>query len=126
MSSVKLQQGDLWNAWIPYNDVTGPGASGGVGKFRPVLIVGFSDRTPADDQVVLLVPITSYGAGAAPKKGDVEIVNWQACNLSKRSWARARRIWGANPRVLRGSSAFGTVEVQVLNDVFSEIERLIV
>jgi len=95
-------------------------------KHRPVVIIGWSTQDPrTDDRVVLVVPITSFGEVPAPRRGDIEIPNWQACGLEKRSWVRARRLWGASPEAIdRRKGCTGNLWPETLVDVISEFSQL--
>jgi len=117
--SFQAARGEIWHAHVPYTDKPRQR------KHRPVVILGVSKMGRNQDQVVLVVPITSFGDGGAAKEGDVELLDWARYGLSKRSWVRARRLWGADPRVLdkkRGSS--GSVPADVVSAILLEIERL--
>lgn len=116
---TKFARGQVWRADVPFNDE--PAA----GKYRPVVVVGFSRFGPDEDGVLLVVPVTSFGDGGNPKNGDVVIEDHVTAGLRSRSWARARRLWGLNPRALdlqRGST--GTVSPEVMSEILLEAEKL--
>lgn len=102
---------------MPFND------SPDVTKHRPVVVVGWSNFTPQDDRVVLVVPVTSFEGAPKVKHGDVQL-DWQSCGLTKPSWARARRLWGADPRSFTGK-VYGTITDDELRMIYLEIEGLL-
>lgn len=119
--SLDVERGQVWRARVPYSD--DPTKL----KFRPVVVIGWSPKFgPDQDNVILVVPITSFGDGGAPRQGDVVIYEQQRGGLSKApSWARARRVWGADPRAFdtaRGCT--GTVTPEVMAQILIEIERM--
>ncbi len=117
--AFKVARGEVWYAQVPYND--DPAQA----KHRPTVVLGVSAMGTNQDQVVLVVPITSFGDGAGPKGGDIELTDWQRFGLKKPSWVRARRLWGADPRVFdRRRGPVGSVSSSVMSAILLEVERL--
>ncbi len=117
--AFRVQRGEIWHAHVPFTD--DPDQR----KHRPVVVLGFSRTGRNQDNVVLVVPVTSFGEGASPKEGDVELSDWANFGLKKPSWVRARRLWGADPRVFdqrRGPS--GSVSSEVMSLILLEIQKL--
>jgi mRNA-degrading endonuclease toxin of MazEF toxin-antitoxin module len=79
-------RGQVWRADVPFNEE--PAA----GKYRPVVIVGFSRFGPTEDGVLLVVPVTSFGQGGQAKNGDVEIVDHGQAGLRGRSLQDAAEV----------------------------------
>lgn len=116
---LKVKRGEIWRAYVPYTDAPN------VTKRRPVLVLGWSKMGADQDNVVLVVPITSFGEGGQPREGDVEILNVTQCGLNKRSWARSRRLWGADPKVLDAAKGpRGPITNEAMSAILVEIERL--
>lgn len=116
--SPTLRVSDVWFAQIPYNDTVQGG------KLRPVVIVGLSMQGAGHDPVAVIVPITSYSGVPKALCGDVEIKEWAQCGLIKPSWARSRRIWGMNPRLLEKRGPIGQLTPPTMNLIFGEIGTL--
>lgn len=117
--AVRVQRGEIWHAHVPFTE--DPDQR----KQRPVVVLGFSRTGRGQDSVVLVVPVTSFGEGASPREGDVELADWASFGLTKPSWVRARRLWGADPRVFdqrRGPS--GSVSPNVMSMILLEIQKL--
>lgn len=95
-------------------------------KHRPTLIVGWSEQGPAEDSTILVVPITSFGGGGSPRNGDVPVLNEQLAGLNRRSWVRARRLFGADTAAFDPDrrQRRGTVDNDTLEQVLLEIEGL--
>lgn len=115
-----LKRGQVWRAFVPFTD--DPVQR----KHRPVIVIGWSKLGSDQDNVVLVVPVTSFGDGGSPREGDVEIVDQQLGGFNKTPvWARARRVWGADPHAFdqqRGCT--GTVTPEVMALILLEIERM--
>ena len=117
--SFAVRRGEIWYAQVPFKD--DPTQT----KLRPVVVLGWSKQGGSQDSVILVVPVTSFGVGASPKEGDIEITNWPACGFNKPSWVRARRLWGADPQVFNvRRGPLGTVTNEVMSAILVEIERL--
>jgi mRNA-degrading endonuclease toxin of MazEF toxin-antitoxin module len=105
--------GDIfWCTYFPYTETND-------GKARPVVIVGASPMGPGEDQVVVIVPISTTGA---LKRGDFAISNWEVCGLTSFCWVRARRVFAASPSVL--GRRLGRLPNDVFNDVVDELAML--
>ena len=116
---MKVKRGEVWRADVPFND--DPAQA----KYRPVVVIGWSKVGPDQDSVILVVPITTFGDGARPREGDVEVPDPKACGLNKRGWVRARRVWGADPAALDlQTGPTGSVSPQVMAQILIEIEKL--
>lgn len=88
-------RGQVWNAYIPYND--GPHDPGDdTGKTRPVVVIGWSSHDEGEDGNLVVVPITTFSDNPPDTllQGDIEISNITAAGLDyrKRSFIRARRF----------------------------------
>lgn len=118
--ALTFQRGQIWRVRVPYND--DPQTL----KYRPVVVIGWSKFGADQDNVVLVVPVTSFGDGGGPKQGDVEIREQQLGGLSRSpSWARARRVWGADPKAFdRARGCTGEVTPAVMALILTEIEKL--
>ena len=113
---MRVARGQIWRAMVPYND--DPAEA----KRRPVLVLGFSAHGPNEDSVILVAPITSFGDGGRPRNGDVALLNWRQFGLDHGSYVRARRIWGADPKVFdQQRGCLGSVSEDVLSQVLTEI-----
>lgn len=111
--------GDVWYAWVPYND------RAAAGKGRPVVVLGWSPNSLVDDSVVLLVPVSSYGGQPKPRNGDIQIADPNLAGLLKPSWIRARRVFNVHPSALdarRGK--LGQISQGELNATYTEIAKL--
>ncbi|WP_419719823.1 type II toxin-antitoxin system PemK/MazF family toxin [Micrococcus terreus] len=114
--TVTVKRGEIWRACVPYNEDPANG------KERFVVVLGASPQGREEDEVVLVAPITSFGDGGRCRNGDVPILNWRnVTGLNKASWIRARRVWGANPNALVGSSPAGSVETGTMDQVLATI-----
>ena len=118
--STNFKRGQVWRALVPYNDEPVKG------KERPVIVVGWSQMGQDQDNVVLVIPVTTFGDGGRPAEGDVEILDQQRGGLNKSpSWARARRVWGADPRCFdRRRGCTGTVTPEVMAAILVQIEKM--
>lgn len=114
---LHLIAGQVRQAKVPYTDDPEQG------KTRPVIVIGWSKFGYSEDDVVLVVPVTSFEGNPKVKNGDVEL-DWQLCGLPKPSWARARRLWGADPRAFT-NKIFGSVTQHELDMIYLEIEGLL-
>lgn len=109
----------MWWAWVPFKDAPD------TDKLRPVVVLGWSPRGAGEDSVVLVLPISSFGDGGQARNGDIFIQEWQAIGLSKPSWVRARRLWGADPQALNSSKgSSGSLEEQTMSAVLTEVAGL--
>jgi len=117
VTSLTLAAGQVRAAKVPYTD------DPAVTKHRPVVVIGWSKFTAQDDRVVLVVPVTSFDSVPKPRNGDVEL-DHVACGLSKPSWARARRLWGADPKVFT-AKIYGNITRSELDLIYLEIEGLL-
>lgn len=113
-----VKRGEVWWAWVPYNDVEQGG------KRRPVLVLGWSVEGYGQDAVVLVVPLTSFGDGAAPRHGDVATSDSRFDYKGRPSYIRARRLFGLDPVLLRNSRKLGDVSDTVYAAVLLEIEKM--
>lgn len=114
---LTLSSGQIRYAQVPYTD--DPAQR----KWRPVVVVGWSKFGRGQDQVVLVVPITSFEGAPKPRDGDI-VIDWQAAGLRKPSWVRARRLWGADPKALSERASPGNVTDTELAQILLEIEAL--
>ncbi len=115
-----VQQGQVVWAKVPYNDDPEKG------KRRPAVVLGSSAMTYMDDRVVLLVMITSFGDGGSPKRGDIELLDWANLGLSKPSWVRARRLWGADPAAIQQpADPARCIDQFTLGRIYQEINDLL-
>ena len=113
---MNLTSGEIRIAAIPFKDQPAQA------KRRPVVVIGWSPMGAAEDEVVLVVPITSYDGQPKPRNGDLPI-DWQAAGLQKQSWVRARRLWHADPKSL-SHKAIGKVSDNEYAMILLEIESL--
>ena len=122
-----MTAGEIWFAWVPYNDVSpaGPTACDVPGKRRPVVILGWSVGGP--DSVVLVVPVTSFGGTNNARGGDIRISDSQLAGLeqNKTSYVRARRLCGLNPKALDRRGSVGRVSSTELDEIFKEVASLL-
>ena len=117
--SLVLKRGQVWRALVPFNDRPVKG------KERPIIVIGWSKMGSDQDNVVLVVPVSSFSDGGEPREGDVEIAEQQLGGLNRASWARARRVWGADPVAFdQRRGATGTVTPDVMAKILIEIERM--
>lgn len=138
MRSHIYERGQVWNAYIPYND--GPYNKGeDVGKKRPVIVVGWTKHGPNEDGNILVVPVTTFG-GNPPKKlraGQFEVSDLETAGLkaSKRSFVLARRFITINSKSIDKEKGYrGTIADEEIAKIVAEIipmislpsERLIV
>ncbi|TDW98059.1 hypothetical protein EV647_2754 [Kribbella sp. VKM Ac-2566] len=86
-------------------------------------MLGWSKFGFQEDNTVLLVPISSFDGVPKVKNGDVEL-DWKACGLNKPSWARARRIWGANPHAVDPRPSLGHVTANEMALILLELEAM--
>lgn len=115
-----VQQGQIVWAKVPYNDDPEKG------KHRPAVVLGSSPMSAGDDRVVLIAMITSFGDGGTPKLGDVELLDWSSLGLTKRSWVRARRLWGASPAAIKPPSGpIHRVDQITLGRIYQEINAML-
>jgi len=82
-----------------------------------------SDYGFDQDQVVVALPVTTFGGGGTPHQGDVKISDWMSTGLTDESWVRARRLWSLSPHALIGS-CLGEVSDDVFAQVLVEVQRL--
>ncbi|WP_350279681.1 type II toxin-antitoxin system PemK/MazF family toxin [Kribbella sp. HUAS MG21] len=115
--ALKLQKGEVRRTWVPFNDQPSQA------KFRPVVVLGWSKFGPGEDAVVLTVPITSFDGQAKPLNGDIEL-DWKACGLTKKSWARARRVWGVDPKIIDQHYCPGRITSSEMSLILLEIEAM--
>jgi hypothetical protein len=126
---MRLHVGEIWYAYVPYND--GPfgseAASHATGKRRPVVILGWSrPGQQSSDDVVLVVPITSFGGGSHSVDGDIPLDDWKKMGLTKKSWIRARRLYSMAPRSLdEAHGQIGAISNHTLDLVYREISALL-
>jgi PemK-like protein. len=117
MASIRFTRGEVRWGHVPYKE--NPDEA----KTRPVVVIGWSAQGPGDDAVVLCVPITGFGDGGRPRNGDVELLDYAKYGLTKRSWARARRVWGADPTAITGPPR-GTISKREMDAILREIADL--
>jgi mRNA-degrading endonuclease toxin of MazEF toxin-antitoxin module len=115
---VRFVRGQIYEAWVPFKDA--PDNQ----KLRPVLVLGWSAVGATEDGVVLVAPITSFGDGGRARGGDVLIANWATAGLTKPSYVRARRLWGADPQMFHRQSAKGKVDEATMAAVLREVIAL--
>lgn len=118
---IEVEVGQVWRADVPFNDE--PNA----GKYRPVLVLGYSRFGKDEDNVVLVVSITTHGGRGVGRGGDVPLSAQEATAAGLRSagWVRARRLWGLDPRALDSDKGpTGFVSEDLMSDVLKEVQRL--
>lgn len=114
-----IQLGQLWWVTIPYTD--NPKNL----EKRPCVVVGWSGFTMSDDQVILVVPITSFSDGGTPKSGDIEIPNPRTVNLTLNSHARSTRLQAIHPsRLVPMDSLQSTLDENTLDLILRGIADL--
>lgn len=117
---AQFTQGQVVRATFPYKEDPEEG------KSRPALVIGGSPGTPQDDNVLVVVLITSFGGGSAPLRGDVEITNWSQLGFTSRSWVRARRLWSPHPSVVTPfRTPTPSLDPFTLKKVFDEISAML-
>ena len=114
---LHLKAGQVRYARVPFTE--NPNDS----KNRPVIVLGWSPMGAGEDQVVLVVPVTSFKGDPKPRNGHIEL-DWGSAGLSKRSWAAARRVWGADPRAFDGAP-IGQVTQSDMTRILLEIEHIL-
>lgn len=123
-------QGQVWYAYIPYTD--GPDfITEETGKYRPVVILGWSKHGPTEDGNFVVVPITSFSDSHEGKvrKGDIEISNLRKAGLerNKPSFIRARRFLTINYASfdLRKGIRQGVISDDELDAIIDELSDMI-
>ncbi len=112
-----VQCGDIWSIHFPYGDKPHF-------KERPVVVVGASPMGPREEQVLLVVMVTSQLH--QKRNGDVDIVNHSAVGLSRPSIIKARRLFAATPLMFQRpeSKWLGRLDATTLKQVLDEIAIL--
>lgn len=88
--------------------------------------MGWSGLTNADDQIVLVVPVFSFGGNPhKARKGDIPVKDCATCGLDPDSFVRARRLLALNPSAIdfRGS-LIGTLDQDTLGLAITELLTL--
>jgi len=112
-----VQLGDIWKIHFPYGDKPGF-------KERPVVVVGASPMGLREEQVILVVMVTSQIHQR--RNGDVIIVNHSAVGLLRPSIVKARRLFSATPLMFQRSEStwLGSLDATTFNQVLNEIAIL--
>lgn len=96
-------------------------------KHRPCVVISWSPQGASEDSIIVVVPITSFGDGGRPRNGDVLVLDDQMGGLSKRSWVRARRLFGADTAAFDPSrrQRRGVLDSMTLEAVLLEVEKVL-
>ena len=120
---LQIARGDVWRSRFPYND--NPAQS----KMRPIVILGYSKFGVGEDGNILVVPVSSFGDGGRPRKGDIQIddIRRAGLDLTKDSWVHARRLFCLHPNAFdagKGAVKKGSVTSTVMSQILLEAEKL--
>lgn len=116
MASLIIRPGQVWRAIIPYSD--GPGS-----KTRPALVLGGSPGGRREDQIVLMVPCTTFdGDPAKARGGDIPVP--AAAGLDAGTFVRTRRLMAIDPIAIEAGGLVATVDDAFLAIVLNSVAKL--
>ena len=120
MGSLILSRGQIWQSLIPFSDI--PAAKG-----RPALVIGCSSPGRDQDEIVLMVPISTFdGDPRKARKGDIRIPDPAVCNLDAGSFVRARRLMALNPAAIDVAKGMrGRIDEPTMVAVIAELANVI-
>jgi len=114
-----IHLGQLWKVQIPHTD------SENSGEKRPCVIVGWSSFNSGEDQVILVVPITSHGQGGHTRPGEIAIPEPEKHSLTPGSCVRARRVFSIHPsRLTRNEGPIDTLSNEIVIEILETIAKL--
>lgn len=118
-NSLLIQIGQVWWINIRWTD------SKETVEKRPAVIVGWSEFSKKDDQVILVSAITSHGDGGTPKIGEIEIPNPESYSLSTNSHIRARSITSIHPSLITSNDGpICTLATSLMVQTLTEISKM--
>jgi PemK-like, MazF-like toxin of type II toxin-antitoxin system len=117
MARIKISRGEIWRVKFPFQeDAT-------KGKYRPCLILGFSELGANMDQKVWLMPFFSFEDGGTPKENDFYIKNFKAFNLNEGSYLRTARIASVDFNLISEGSFIGEADSELLDIAYTAIGK---
>lgn len=119
VTSLIIQIGQIWRVKIRWAD------SDNTVEERPAVIVGWSQFSNRDDQIILVSSITSHGDGGISRLGEIKIPNPDKYSLSPNSHIRARQITSIHPNLLTPANGpIATLDPSMTIETLTEISKM--
>lgn len=117
--TLLIHLGQIWWVNVPHTD------SEAKLDRRPAAIVGWSQFFKNNDEIILVVPITSHGNGGQPRTVEIEIPEPEKYKLDSGSHIRARNIYSIHPsRLTKKDGPLDTLSDDLISQTLQIISNL--